>query len=192
MKTEMIIQDYYGAKHLLEAHSDKDLTVFVVDDNKVYLKLLRDMLRGDHITVLTFETGEEALKVLDLEPDVVILDYHLDGVDHHAMRGDLVAKEIEKRLPNTEIILISSDDKFKFLTDLRNKTGQNAVYKNKLAPTILQDRVKSSWQQKFLKLETQRVIWNVVLIICALLFTIFLVWHILKIREFPELSIFFP
>jgi two-component system, OmpR family, response regulator len=152
MKTETIIQDYYGTSFFLEAHSDKKLTVFIVDDNKIYLNLLKNVIKGSNITVHTFDIGEDCLKCLDLKPDLIILDYHLDGVNPGVMKGDKIAELIEEKLPDTEIVMISSDQKFKLLVDLKLTRGKNVVYKDKTALKTLKEKSKSAWNDKLVNL----------------------------------------
>ncbi|TNF49853.1 MAG: response regulator [Bacteroidetes bacterium] len=165
MKTELFVEDYYGKRSFLEAHSNKELTVFVVDDNRMFLKIVKNMLKKEHVTVLTFESGEECLEALDLEPDVVIIDYHLDGVNKDAMLGDELAEKVEKELPNCDIILISSDYKFKFLSHLRSQLGRKTMYKDESAPIKIADRVHSDWQSKYSRIKINKIVWTIFILI---------------------------
>jgi CheY-like chemotaxis protein len=56
--------------------------VLVVDDNPVSRELIREVLESPHQRILEAEDGEEALKkVLEEEPDVVLLDIQLPALD---------------------------------------------------------------------------------------------------------------
>ncbi len=153
MKTDMIIQDYYGASYFLEANADRHLVVFLVDDNKFYLNLLKNLIKMKNVTVHSFTSGEESLDCLALKPDLVILDYHLDGTNPKAQKGDVIAHKIHEKLPSTEIILISSDQKFKLLMDLKSSIAKNIIFKDRQAPSVLKSKVtglsakKSDWLQ---------------------------------------------
>lgn len=182
MKTELILQDYFGNKSFLESNPDKDLTVFIIDDNPVFLKLVKHLLKEDHVTVLTFNSGEECINALDLKPDIVITDFHLDGKNRDAMLGDELASIIEAQLPDTEVYIISSDKKFKFISHLKNNFGRHTLYKDGENINRLKSKVHESWITKFEKMEYQRIIKNVVLIFLILVFIVFLTWHILKIK----------
>jgi CheY-like chemotaxis protein len=118
MKTQTIIQDYYGATRFIEENKDKELTIFIVDDDKIYLSLLRNSLKRDNFSIYDFTSGEECIEYLDLKPDLAILDYHLDGTNPYAMRGDKISEIISQKSPHTEVIIISSDSKFKFISDI--------------------------------------------------------------------------
>lgn len=141
MKTHAIIQDYYGATNFIELNKDREITIFIVDDNKVYLKLLKHSLKRKNFTILTFTTGEECLNYLELEPDLVILDYHLDGVNPYAQKGDKISELITQKLPDTETILISSDEKFHFISNIN--FSNKVLFKDMSALKKLKNSVKS-------------------------------------------------
>ncbi len=46
-----------------------------------------NFLQHTDFTIETFATGELCLENLSHKPDVIILDYHLDGIDKNAMNG---------------------------------------------------------------------------------------------------------
>lgn len=175
METKEILTDYYGASTFIEKNNDKDLIVFIVDDNIPYLNLLKKLLERPNFSVFTFSTGEESLKYLQLQPDLVILDYHLDGVNPHAMKGSQIAEIIEARVPNTEIILISSDNKFHLIADLHLANAKNIIYKDdstivkikaasdKIAGNVLNGR--STYKTPFFILLSIFIIENILLII---------------------------
>ena len=130
METSHIVKDYFGASSFLEKNKDKDLIIFIVDDNIPYLNLLKKLLDRPTFSVFTFSTGEETLEYLALQPDLLIIDYHLDSVNPYAMKGDRVAKIVEEKLPNAEIILISSDSKFNLISELHLSSAKNIVFKD--------------------------------------------------------------
>lgn len=56
--------------------------IIAVDDEESILKLLSVNLRADGYEVVTASNGEEALKLMDeYEPDLIILDIMLPGLD---------------------------------------------------------------------------------------------------------------
>lgn len=176
MKTDMIFQDYDGATYFLEAHADKELVVFVVDDNKVYLNLLKNLIKSKKITVHAFSSGEECLKCLELEPDLIILDYHLDGVNPKAKKGDVIAEMIHEKLPNTEIVIISSDQKFKLLMQLKTAFTKNIVYKDRNAPDLIKSKVDQLNDAKLQSIEFKKsLIWFIILSV-LLITLIILIW----------------
>lgn len=130
METKNIISNHYVASTFIEKNKDKDLIVFIVDDNIPYLNLLKKLLERPNFSVFTFSTGEESLKYIQLQPDLVILDYHLDSVNPYAMSGNQIAEIIEQKIPAAEIILISSDNKFNLISELHLSNTQNIIFKD--------------------------------------------------------------
>jgi CheY-like chemotaxis protein len=130
METTHIVKDYFGASSFIEKNKDKDLIVFIIDDNIPYLNLLKKLLDRPNFSVFTFSTGEESLEYLALHPDLLIIDYHLDSVNPYAMKGDRVAEIVEEKVPNAEIILISSDSKFNLISELHLSSAKNIVFKD--------------------------------------------------------------
>ncbi len=64
------------------------IKLFLVDDDAVFLKSLElEFLDHADFVIETFATGELCLKKLSFNPDVIILDYQLDGIDKTAMNG---------------------------------------------------------------------------------------------------------
>jgi two-component system OmpR family response regulator len=90
--------------------------VFLVDDDEMYLKTLRQQVgivenKGedkDEIEFRTFSSGEDCLKNLDLNPEIVVLDYYLNR--NKALNGIQVLDKIKARNPDTQVIMLSSQE----------------------------------------------------------------------------------
>ena len=92
--------------------AENKIKLFLVDDDALYLKLLEiEFLENADFSVETFDTGELCIESLSHQPDVVILDYHLDGVFRDAMNGIETLDRIKEFNPNIEVIMLSSQDK---------------------------------------------------------------------------------
>lgn len=73
-------------------------TVLVVDDEDITLSMLKVMLENLDYQVLTAESGDEALKMLNAnDVDLVISDQHMPGMDGHALLQRI--KKIYEHLP---------------------------------------------------------------------------------------------
>jgi two-component system OmpR family response regulator len=67
---------------------ENKIHLFLVDDDALFLKSLEiEFHHHTDFTVETFATGELCVENLSHNPDVIILDYHLNGVDKNAMNG---------------------------------------------------------------------------------------------------------
>jgi len=77
--------------------------VLMVDDEPDFLETVVDRLKMRGLDVEGVESGEKALEVLDQNPvDVVILDVKMPGMD-----GVMTLREIKKRWPLTEVIMLT-------------------------------------------------------------------------------------
>ena len=79
------------------------LTTLFVDDEKDFLETILKRMKKRHVNAHGAESGEEALSLLAHTPvDVVVLDIRMPGMD-----GIETLKEIKKRLPLVEVILLT-------------------------------------------------------------------------------------
>lgn len=77
--------------------------ILVIDDEKATLKMFELFLDVYGFEILTAECGEEGLEVFDRErPQIVLTDIKMPGMD-----GIEVLKEIKRRVPSTEVIVIT-------------------------------------------------------------------------------------
>lgn len=86
-------------------------TIFLVDDDFIFLEMLKEALVDNqkyHIVV--FQTGEECLNHLHLEPDIIVLDYYLDSEQEDALNGMQVLKEISNKKPDVKVIILSGQE----------------------------------------------------------------------------------
>ncbi len=87
--------------------------IFVVDDDEMMATMLCDHLqKNKYYKVTVFYTGEECVKNLNLEPDVVILDYQLNNVVPDAANGLQILQQIKKHDPNIHVVMLSSQDEY--------------------------------------------------------------------------------
>jgi CheY-like chemotaxis protein len=77
------------------------IKIFLVDDDVLFLKLLEiEFLDTGDFEIQTFVTGELCLLELANLPDLIILDYHLDGIDPNAMNGIQTLINIKNYITN--------------------------------------------------------------------------------------------
>lgn len=88
------------------------LSVFVVEDDPSSMELICDLLRTkfSQFTIHKFTNGEDALKLMDLKPKIVILDYYLDKQKKDAQNGLDVLIEMKEIDPEASIIMISAQE----------------------------------------------------------------------------------
>lgn len=92
--------------------------VFLVDDEPIQNEMLKDFLSERFIYDLkTFENGEDALQYMNLKPEIVILDFHLSVQNPNAKNGVDVLKEIKEQCPETQVVMLSGQDKIDVAID---------------------------------------------------------------------------
>jgi two-component system OmpR family response regulator len=79
--------------------------IFVVEDNPVYQTLVLKQLENISQDIRVFSTGENFLAELTYQPDLIILDYNLDG----CINGYDVLKELKKLTYTSPVIFFSSN-----------------------------------------------------------------------------------
>src|SRR5687768_13748630 len=107
------------------------IKIFLVDDDAVLLKSLEiDFHQHGDFTVETFATGELCLQNLERHPDVIILDYHLNGIDKNAMNGIETLNKIKAINTDTPVIMLSSQDKIDVAISCMHHKTLNYVMKS--------------------------------------------------------------
>nr|HRM12654.1 response regulator [Flavobacterium sp.] len=86
--------------------------IFLVDDDALFLKSLEiEFLDNADFTVETYPTGELCIANLSHNPDIIILDYQLDGIVKNALNGLETLDKIKAFNPEIPVIMLSSQDK---------------------------------------------------------------------------------
>ncbi|MFA9390158.1 MAG: response regulator [Prolixibacteraceae bacterium] len=115
-------------------NKENKLKLFLVDDDALFLKLLEiEFLQHADFEIETYATGELCLANLSHNPDVIILDYHLDGIDKAAMNGIEVLDKIIELNTNIPVIMLSSQDKIDVAINCMHHKAVDYVVKSETA-----------------------------------------------------------
>jgi two-component system OmpR family response regulator len=110
---------------------DKKLKVFLVDDDQVFLKSLEiDFLENSDFFVETFKTGEQCLAALNNGPDLIVLDYYLDGIEKNAMNGISTLDVIKLKYPDLPVIMLSSQDEIQIAVSCMHHKASDYIVKS--------------------------------------------------------------
>lgn len=121
--------------------SDK-IKIFLVDDDALFLKSLQiEFMHHTDFIVETFATGELCLQSLSKRPDVIILDYHLNGIDPHAMNGIETLDKIKENDPEIPVVMLSSQDKIDVAISCMHHRAFDYVVKSETAFMRLQKNI---------------------------------------------------
>ena len=133
---------------------ENKITLFLVDDDALFLKLLEiEFLKHADFSIETFATGELCLEQLTKHPDVVILDYHLDGIDKNAMNGIETLNKIKAFNSDIPVIMLSSQDKIEVAVDCMHHRAFDYVVKSETAFLRLQKAINSIFSYKKMEKE---------------------------------------
>ena len=125
-------------------NSEKKIRVFIVDDDVIFLKLLKmDFLQYPEYETISFPTGELCLEKLNELPDVIILDYYLNGLDIHAMNGIEILDKIKAYNPDIPVIMLSSQDKIEVAIECMHHRAFDYVVKSETAFMRIQRIINS-------------------------------------------------
>jgi two-component system, OmpR family, response regulator len=125
------------------------IKIFLVDDDAVYLKLLAiEFLQHADFTIETFATGELCIPKLSHNPDVIILDYHLDGIDKTAMNGLETLDKIKAFNSDIPVIMLSSQDKIDVAINCMHHRAYDYVVKSETAFMRLQKIITTIFSYK--------------------------------------------
>lgn len=105
--------------------------LFLVDDDALFLKSLEiDFLATKKFDVETFPSGEMCIENLIKKPDIIVLDYHLDGINVGAINGIETLDIINIDHGNIPVIILSSQDKIEVAVNCMHHKASDYVVKS--------------------------------------------------------------
>ena len=134
--------------------AENKIKIFLVDDDALFLKLLEiEFLKHGDFTIDTFATGELCLQHLAKNPDVIILDFHLDGIDKNAMNGIATLDKIKAIDSDIPVIMLSSQDKIEVAIECMHHRAFDYVVKSETAFLRLQKIISNIFKYKKMEKE---------------------------------------
>jgi two-component system OmpR family response regulator len=133
---------------------NEKIKLFLVDDDAVFLKSLEiEFLQHADFAIETFATGELCMENISHNPDVIILDYHLDGINKTAMNGMQTLDKIKASNPDISVIMLSSQDKIEVAINCMHHRAFDYVVKSETAFTRLQKIITTIFKYKKMEKE---------------------------------------
>lgn len=113
--------------------------LFLVDDDVVFLKSLEiEFSQNGEFIIETFSTGEACIAKVASRPDIIILDYQLDGIDKNAMNGIETLDKIKAFNPDIPVVMLSAQDKIDVAINCMHHKAFDYVVKSETAFVRLQ------------------------------------------------------
>ncbi len=133
---------------------NEKIKLFLVDDDAVFLKSLEiEFLQHADFIIETFATGELCIENLLHNPDVIILDYHLDGIDKDAMNGLETLNKIKSFNQDIPVVMLSSQDKIDVAINCMHHRAFDYVVKSETAFVRLQKIITTIFRYKKMEKE---------------------------------------
>ena len=114
--------------------TEQKRTIFLVDDEPIQNEMLKDYLSERFVyDIKTFDNGEDAIKQMHQNPEIVVLDYHLNSHRSDAKNGVEVLKTIKDKYPEVQVIMLSGQDKLDIAVDSMKYGAYDYVVKGETA-----------------------------------------------------------
>lgn len=94
--------------------SEQKTKIFIVDDEPLLTEMLSDYLmeQNPNYSIQCFSTGEKCLAELGQNPNLVVLDYHLNSRERDAANGIDILKDIKSENKSLPVIMLSSQKNY--------------------------------------------------------------------------------
>ena len=104
--------------------------IFIVDDDPFINTLVVKRFTSEGYRIEAFENGDDCLKALIKNPDLIILDYFFVSDKKELMNGMEVFDKIKEVRPETPVIMLSGQDKGEIVLELARKGIDDYVIKD--------------------------------------------------------------
>jgi two-component system OmpR family response regulator len=132
----------------------KKIQIFLVDDDVLFLKSMEiDFFQHSEYKIETFPTGELCVENLLYNPDIIILDYQLDGIVATAMNGIQTLDKIKSFSPDIPVVMLSSQDKIDVAINCMHHKAFDYVVKSETAFLRIQKIIDTIFS--FKEIETE-------------------------------------
>jgi two-component system OmpR family response regulator len=133
---------------------ENKIKLFLVDDDALFLKSMEiEFMEHADFTIETFATGELCLEHLSNNPDVIILDYQLDGIDKTAINGLETLDKIKAFNNDIPVVMLSSQDKIEVAINCMHHKAFDYVVKSETSFLRLQKIITTIFQYKKMEKE---------------------------------------
>ena len=123
---------------------DNKIILFLVDDDALFLKSWEiEFLSKPNFVIETYATGELCLANLSQKPDIIILDYHLNGIDKNAINGLETLEKIKIKNSTIPVIMLSSQDKIEIAVNCMHGKASDYIVKSETAFVRLQVTIEN-------------------------------------------------
>lgn len=125
-----------------------DRLIFFVDDDKMMLNLMEYTFKcREGFEVKSYFSGEDCVQNLDLEPELIVLDYYLGSAEEAAMTGLDTLRQINKIKENIPVIILSREKDKDTIAEFKKEGAMRYVVKDDYFIDTLIDTIESHFKQ---------------------------------------------
>ena len=133
---------------------DNKIKIFLVDDDALFLRALEiEFLQHADFEIETYATGELCIEHLHHQPDLIILDYYLDGIEKNAINGIETLDKIKAVNAAIPVIMLSAQDKIQVAINCMHHKASDYVVKNETTFMRLQKIINTIFEFKKIEIE---------------------------------------
>jgi CheY-like chemotaxis protein len=122
--------------------------IFIVDDDPFINMLVVKRFTAEGYRLEAFESGEDCLKALSMNPDLIILDYLFVKEDQKFMNGMEIFDKIKELKPDLPVIMLSGQEKGEIVLELARKGIDDYVIKDSNLIENLSISMKELFERK--------------------------------------------
>ncbi len=171
-------------KYSQQIMAQQDRIIFLVDDDNMQLQMIKDYLdERFEMKLYQYSTGEEALANIHLNPEIVILDYHLMSINKSAENGIEILKKMKEACPTAQVIMLSGQDKISVAVECMKNGAYDYVVKSESAFMRIEnifnnigEHMKTMHQLKIYKLGFRILIGVILSIVVFSVFAVKMGW----------------
>ncbi|MCD4769403.1 MAG: response regulator [Bacteroidales bacterium] len=104
--------------------------LYVVDDDPFINQLIVKRFNSDDYLVEAFEYGEDCLKAMDNNPDLIILDYYFFKSGEKVLNGLEIFEKIRDMNNEVPVIILSGQDRGDIVLELARKGINDYIIKD--------------------------------------------------------------
>ena len=105
--------------------------LFIVEDDPMFAEMLQDFLKSrPQWEVTYFSDGESCVQSAFQNPEVVIIDYHLDSVNASGMNGLQTMVALKKQSPEAHCIFLSGQERYGVALKTISQGAENYIIKD--------------------------------------------------------------
>jgi two-component system OmpR family response regulator len=125
-----------------------DKLIFFVDDDKMMLNLMEYTFKcREGFEVKSYFSGEECIQNLDLNPELIVLDYYLGSEEENTMTGLDTLRKINTHNAHIPVIILSREKDRDTIAEFIKQGAMKYVIKDDYFIDTLIDTIEGHFEK---------------------------------------------